>query len=196
MTAAVDGIDRDGPGEREPSWVDDVLRFWFKDLSADQWWRKDETLDARIRERFLQLHARVLAQDAPQLHAPRTALATVIVLDQFSRNMFRGDARAYAADPLARRLAKQAIATGLDAAMTKDERLFLYMPLQHSEDAGDQQLGFELTAALGNDASTRFTLAHKRIIDRFGRFPHRNAVLGRVSTADEIASLREPMSSF
>jgi uncharacterized protein (DUF924 family) len=196
MTAAVDGIDRDGPGEREPSWVDDVLRFWFKDLSADQWWRKDETLDARIRERFLQLHARILAQDAPQLRAPRTALATVIVLDQFSRNMFRGDARAYAADPLARRLAKQAIATGLDAAMTKDERLFLYMPLQHSEDAGDQQLGFELTAALGNDASTRFALAHKRIIDRFGRFPHRNAVLGRVSTADEIASLREPMSSF
>jgi uncharacterized protein (DUF924 family) len=196
MTAAVDGIDRDGPGEREPSWVDDVLRFWFKDLSADQWWRKDETLDARIRERFLQLHARILAQDAPQLRAPRTALATVIVLDQFSRNMFRGDARAYAADPLARRLAMQAIATGLDAAMTKDERLFLYMPLQHSEDAGDQQLGFELTAALGNDASTRFALAHKRIIDRFGRFPHRNAVLGRVSTADEIASLREPMSSF
>jgi uncharacterized protein (DUF924 family) len=198
MTAAVCGIGRDGggPGEGEPAWVDEVLRFWFEELSAAQWWRKDESLDARIRERFLDLHARILAHENLQPPTPREALTTVIVLDQFPRNMFRGDARAYAADPLARRIAKQAIAAGLDAAMTKNERLFLYMPLQHSEDAGDQQLGFELTAALGDDTSTRFALAHKRIIDRFGRFPHRNTVLGRISTPEEIASLREPMSSF
>ena len=198
MTVAVGGIGRGGadPGEFEPAWVREVLRFWFEELSAAQWWRKDEALDARIRERFLDLHARILAQGDARPHTPRATLATVIVLDQFPRNMFRGDARAYAADPLARRIAKQAIAAGLDAAMTRDERLFLYMPLQHSEDAGDQQLGFELTAALGDDASIRFALAHKRIIDRFGRFPHRNAVLGRVSTPEEIASLREPMSSF
>lgn len=198
MTAVVDGIGRDGDaqGGDEPAWVDEVLRFWFEELSAAQWWRKDKALDARIRERFLDLHFRILAQGDPQLDTPRATLATVIVLDQFPRNMFRGDARAYAADPLARRVAKQAIAAGLDAALTKDERLFLYLPLQHSEDAGDQQLGFELTAALGDDNLTEFALVHKRIIDRFGRFPHRNAVLGRVSTPEEIASLREPMGSF
>jgi uncharacterized protein (DUF924 family) len=198
MTVAGDGTGRvgGGPGEVEPAWVREVLRFWFAELSAAQWWRRDATLDARIRERFRGLHGCILAKGDPQLHTPRAMLAAVIVLDQFPRNMFRGDARAYATDPLARRIAKQAIAAGLDAAMTKDERLFLYMPLQHSEDAGDQQLGLELTSALGDDASIRFALAHKRIIDRFGRFPHRNAVLGRVSTPEEIASLREPMGSF
>jgi uncharacterized protein (DUF924 family) len=198
MTVAVDGVGRvgRGPGEGEPAWVCEVLRFWFEELSDAQWWRKDASLDARIRERFLGLHACILAQGDPQLRTPRAMLATVIVLDQLPRNMFRGDARAYATDPLARRIAKQAIAADMDAAMTKDERLFLYMPLQHSENADDQQLGFELIAALGDDRSIRFALAHKRIIDRFGRFPHRNAALGRVSTPEEIASLREPMGSF
>ncbi|MDB6162816.1 MAG: hypothetical protein JWL98_248 [Xanthomonadaceae bacterium] len=183
-------------GNDEPAWVGDVLHFWFAELSEQQWWRKDEMVDARIRERFLRLHEDIVAQHATGAVAPRSALATVIVLDQFPRNMFRGDARMYATDPLARRIARAAIDAGLDRDMDKQERLFLYMPLQHSEDAADQRLGVDLTAALGDDALTRFALAHQHIVDRFGRFPHRNAILGRVSTDEELASLQEPMGSF
>ena len=123
-------------------------------------------------------------------------LAAVIVLDQFSRNLFRGDPRALAADPIARRLARAAIERGLNRAMDKYHRLFLYLPFEHSESQEDQAFAVELVEALGNEEWTRFSLAHKTIIDRFGRFPHRNAILGRVSTADELALLTEPMGSF
>jgi uncharacterized protein (DUF924 family) len=129
-------------------------------------------------------------------HQPRTLLATVIVLDQFSRNMFRGNPRAYAADPLARRLARQAIAQGLDAGLRREERLFLYLPLEHSEDRADQARSVELFSTLGREDWTRYALAHKAVIDRFGRFPHRNAVLGRESTPEEIVALQDPMNSF
>jgi uncharacterized protein (DUF924 family) len=127
---------------------------------------------------------------------PRVALATVIVLDQFPRNMFRGQPRVYATDAQALAVAKAAIAGGLDRALPKDGRLFLYMPLQHSEDAADQRLSVELVSALGDESLTRFALAHQRIIERFGRFPHRNAILGRSSTPEELASLDEPMGRF
>ena len=123
-------------------------------------------------------------------------LAAVIVLDQFSRNLFRGTPRAFAADFIARRLAKTAIEQGFDAAMKKQERLFLYLPFQHSEDRGDQALSLDLYERLGDEKWTRFAMAHKVIIDRFGRFPHRNATLNRPSSADEIALLKEPMGSF
>ena len=178
------------------AWCDDVLHFWFEELSADHWWCKDDALDTRIRRRFLGLYAALASSGAKAIVEPRVALATVIVLDQFPRNMFRGDARAYASDAQARAIAKAAVATGLDHALSKDGRLFLYMPLQHSEDAADQRLGIELVSALGDDEWTHIALAHQRIIDRFGRFPHRNAVLGRRSTAEETASLAEPMGSF
>jgi len=178
------------------SWCDDVLHFWFDDLSSDQWWRKDAALDARIRERFLPLYERLAARPVAATTDPRVALATVIVLDQFPRNMFRGQPRVYATDAQALAVAKAAIAGGLDRALPKDGRLFLYMPLQHSEDAADQRLSVELVAALGDEELTRFALAHQRIIERFGRFPHRNAILGRSSTPEELASLDEPMGRF
>jgi uncharacterized protein (DUF924 family) len=178
------------------AWCDDVLHFWFDELSVDHWWCKDDALDARIRERFLGLYAALASRRAAAIVEPRVALATVIVLDQFPRNMFRGDARAYASDAQARAVARTAIAAGLDHALSRDGRLFLYMPLQHSEDAADQRIGVELVSALGDDEWTRIALAHQRIIDRFGRFPHRNAVLGRRSTAEETVSLGEPMGSF
>lgn len=183
--------------EVEPAWVDEVIRFWFEDdVREPDWFAKNADFDARIRDRFLPMHERLAAQGGIDSVAPRPLLAAVIVLDQFSRNMFRGDPRAYAADPIARRLARTAIDAGFDTAMSTEQRLFLYLPLQHSENAGDQQLAMALMEALGNEEWTRYARAHKDIIDRFGRFPHRNAILNRISTPEEIAFLRQPGSSF
>ena len=177
-------------------WRADVLKFWFG-LEPRQWWKADPELDERIRQDFLKLwvEKRQLPADA-FLTDPLTAAAAVILFDQFPRNMFRDHARAYATDAKALNLAKVAIDAGLDRSLSKDERLFLYMPLQHSEDARDQRRSVELVSALGEPELTRFALAHQRIIDRFGRFPHRNAILGRSSTPEELASLAEPMGSF
>lgn len=180
----------------DPAWVGEVLGFWFAELRESDWWAKNESIDARIRARFLGLHARVASTDAGGVVGPRPLLAAVIVLDQFSRNLFRGNRRAFAADPIARRLARQAVSSGFDTTMRPEERLFLYLPFEHSEDPADQALAVRLIAALGQDSWTRYALAHQALIDRFGRFPHRNAVLGRESTAEELAALREPMSSF
>ena len=175
----------------EPAWVEDVLRLWFAELSADDWFRANDEVDAQIRERFLPLHENLVGKDGDGAATPRSMLATVIVLDQFSRNMFRGSPRAYAADPIARRVAKSAIEQGLDTVMTTPERMFLYLPFQHSEDAQDQLLSVNLCKPLGNEDWTYHAVAHKDIIDRFGRFPHRNAVLDRCSTAEEIEFLEQ-----
>ena len=180
----------------EPDWVEEVLRFWFVELSAGQWFKKDASADARIRERFLPIRQQLLASDAVGIVGPRPLLAAVLVLDQFSRNMFRHDPRAFTADPLARRISTEAIAQGFDRAMSREERLFLYMPFQHSEDRADQARSIELARTLDNDNWTRFALAHKQLIDRFGRFPHRNAVLGRESTPAETEMLKDPGASF
>ncbi|HSR64606.1 MAG TPA: DUF924 family protein [Xanthomonadaceae bacterium] len=191
MSAGVAGAHRSD----EPAWVGDVLDFWFG-MPEDLWWRKDAGFDDRIRARFLALHESLLAGGGHGIASPRAALAAVIALDQFGRNMFRGDPRAYAADPVARKIALDAIDAGRDAGMAKDERLFLYMPLQHSEDVADQRRAVALVAALGDAELTHFAEAHCRIIERFGRFPHRNGILGRASTAEEEASLQEPMGRF
>ena len=177
------------PQDSEPAWVDDVLRLWFAELSADDWFRTNENVDARIRDRFLPLHESLVENNGDGAATPRSMLAAVIVLDQFSRNMFRGSPRAYAADPIARHLAKAAIEQGFDTAMTAPERMFLYLPFQHSEDAQDQLLSVNLCEALGDAEWTHYAVEHKATIDRFGRFPHRNTVLGRRSTAEEIAFL-------
>jgi uncharacterized protein (DUF924 family) len=192
MTSAT----RPADAPAEPSWVGDVLEFWFGELSIAQWFARDDALDARICERFLALHEWLLAQEGPWAMTARGALAAVIVLDQFSRNLFRDDPRTYAADPLARRISRRAIELGLDAAMTTHERLFLYMPFEHSEDIADQALAVDLISALCDAELTRYAIAHRDIVERFGRFPHRNALLGRASTPGEIAFLQEPMSSF
>ena len=181
---------------RLDSWVGQVLAFWFSELDEQDWWKKDEALDHRIRLRFLGVHERLTASGAIEVTRPRPILAAVLVLDQFSRNMFRNTPRAYAADPIARRLAREAIAQGYDEGMRAEERMFLYLPFEHSEDRADQELSVELFSRLGRDDWTRFAIAHKAIIDRFGRFPHRNAVLGRISTPEEIEAMRQPMGSF
>lgn len=184
-------------GDRdEASWVTEVLRFWFEDLGTIHWFSGSKTLDAQIRKRFLSLHERVVADDGLGATEQRSLLAAVIVLDQFSRHLFRGAPRAYAADYVARRLSRAAITRGLDVAMVERERLFLYMPFEHSEDPEDQLLSVQLISCLGNQAWTNDAIAHKQIIDRFGRFPHRNAILNRPSSADEVALLQKPEKWF
>jgi uncharacterized protein (DUF924 family) len=180
----------------DPAWVDEVLEFWFSELAEKDWWVKSELVDGRIRARFVHLHERLVATEGGDIDEPRTMLAAIIVLDQFSRHLFRNSSRAYAADPMARRLARDAIAKGLDAMLGPEERLFLYLPFEHSEDRADQALSVDLVSALGQESWTRYALAHKAVIDSFGRFPHRNAVLGRESTAEEITALQDPTNSF
>ena len=179
------------------SWVDDVLRFWFDETSPKQWFEKDEAFDALVRRRFLALHEALAARTVASFLADaRVALAAVIVFDQMSRNMFRGNARAFATDAKALELADAAIVQGFDQGMTKNERMFLYLPFEHAEDSAAQTRSVALMAGLGDPELTRWAEMHKVVIDRFGRFPHRNAALDRPSTPEEIAFLKEPGSSF
>jgi uncharacterized protein (DUF924 family) len=180
----------------EPAWVGEVLRYWFEELTETLWFNASRAVDDQIHERFLELHDELAAGRILAVTTPRGLLSAVIVLDQFSRNLFRGTPRAYAADPLARRLASTAINQGYDRDMTIPQKQFFYLPFQHSEDPQDQVRSLALFEKLGNESWTRYALAHKSIIDRFGRFPHRNEILGRQSSAEELAALEEPMGSF
>jgi uncharacterized protein (DUF924 family) len=180
----------------EPAWVGEVLDFWFTEIGASRWFVKDSELDSMVRERFLALYECLVAGELQDFPTPRIALAAVIALDQFPRNMFRDSARAFAGDPMARYIAREAIDRGFDAGLAGEERLFLYLPFEHSEDREDQALSCELIGSIGNDYWTKYALAHKEIIDRFGRFPHRNTVLGRTSTRAELELLKDPMGSF
>jgi uncharacterized protein (DUF924 family) len=170
----------------EPSWVEEVLHFWFQELEATLWFATSDEVDSKIRARFLVLHERIVNGAVPDNSRPRPLLAAVIVLDQFSRNMFRGTPRAFAADAMARSLARRAIEQGLDVAMTPEQRYFVYLPFEHSEDREDQALSVRLIGKLANEEWTRYALAHQSTINRFGRFPHRNAILGRTSQPDEL----------
>ena len=173
----------------QETWIADVYRFWFDDLQPEAWFRPDPAVDARIRERFSDLH-RSLMLNPVSATTPEAAVAAVIVFDQFSRNMFRGTPAAYAADPLALRLSETAIAAGLDQRLSARERLFLYMPFQHSEDHAVQRRSIELFTDLGVAEHLDFAERHRVIIERFGRFPHRNAVLERPSTPAEVEFLK------
>ena len=160
-------------------WVDDVLSFWFG-LEPERWWKEDPALDAEIRERFEELWAQ-MRENVPEhfLGSAREALAAIILFDQFPRNMFRGHADQFSTDPLALAVAKGAVERGLDERLTSDERVFLYMPFQHSEDMADQRRSLALFTALGSDYHLGYARKHHDVVERFGRFPHRNAVLGR-----------------
>ena len=174
---------------QEKKWITDVYRFWFEDLQPEAWFRADPAVDATVRERFSDLH-RSLMLNPTSAPSPRASLAAVIVLDQFSRNMFRGTPAAYAADPLALRLSQAAIAAEFDRGLSVRERPFLYMPFQHSEDLAVQRRSVALFAELGMPEQLGFAEEHRAIIERFGRFPHRNVILGRRSTPDELEFLK------
>jgi uncharacterized protein (DUF924 family) len=175
----------------------DVLDFWFAEIEPPQWWQVDAALDDLIADRFAALHARAVLCELFEWRAePRGRLAEIIVLDQFSRNLYRGSALAFAADPLALALAQEAVAAKADLALPANERAFLYMPYMHSESRSIHEVAERLFKAAGESASYDFELRHKAIIDRFGRYPHRNALLGRESTAEELEFLSQPGSSF
>ncbi len=174
--------------------VDDVLRFWFEDPS--RWWKKDPAFDAEVRAKFEPLHDAIdRGEHEDWLETPRGALAYVIVLDQFSRNMFRGTERMFASDERARAAVRRALDRGDDRALAEAERTFLGMPLMHSEDLADQDRSVAFFAA-GPEDNRKFAEQHRDIVRRFRRFPHRNAILGRTSTPEEIEFLKQPGSSF
>ena len=195
---------------------DDVLGYWFGDLSADgradaphaqRWWKKDPDVDAEVRERFGALHEAIAGgRHEAWLAGARGALAYVIVLDQFSRNMFRDTSRMFAHDAQALRAALSGIDRGFDRQLAFDERGFLYMPLMHSEELPLQNRCVALFEAFRDElggtrreqaaGSVDYARRHRDIVARFGRFPHRNGILGRTSTAEELEFLTQPGSGF
>lgn len=169
----------------------DVASFWFDEVSPEQWWQKDPRFDAQLAARFQPTHA---AAGRGELFAWRATaegrLAEVIVLDQFSRNLYRDTPQAFALDPVALVLAQEAVARGADQALPEPRRSFLYLPYMHSESPLIHERAVQLFGQPGLEGDLEYELAHRRIIDRFGRYPHRNAVLGRASTPEEIEFVR------
>jgi len=196
--------------------IDDILDFWFGPLDehgcadsrhAARWWKKDAAFDDEIRRRFGGLHRAIAASELDEwLTDPRGRLAQIVALDQFSRNMFRDSPAMFAGDARALELARQGFERGDDRALGLDERLFMLMPLVHSEEIANQDRAVQLVTALcdaapasareRSAAALRFAEMHRDIVRRFGRFPHRNALLGRASTEEEIAFLQQPGSRF
>lgn len=174
-----------------------VISFWFEEIESAMWWKKDEAFDALLVERFSGIHARAACCELFEWRKePDGRLAEIIVLDQFSRNMFRDSDLAFANDTMSLALAQEAIGCGADQALTAVQRSFLYMPFMHSESLKIHELAVELFRKNGIQNNLDFEFSHKKIIEMFGRYPHRNKVLGRESTAAEIEFLTRPGSSF
>jgi uncharacterized protein (DUF924 family) len=191
-------------GSFENSLASEVLKFWFGEgaeygKAHKRWFEKDAAFDAEVSRRFSHVHDEQVAS-RDWLATPRECLARIVVLDQFPRHLYRGTARAFSSDPLALESARRLLERGWDRDMLPVERMFAYLPLQHSESLEDQERSCTLYEALKDFPETadshRYALAHRAIVLRFGRFPHRNAMLGRPSTREEIEFLRQPGSSF
>ena len=179
------------------NWAGEVLGFWFTELSRPQWFAGGTQLDEQVASPFFDIYRMVAATPEDDLLADaKTALAAVIVLDQFSRNMFRSTPSAFANDAKALAIVKKALVKGFAEKLSTEEQLFLYLPFEHQENIDAQARSVELISALGDPELTKYAQAHKNVIDQFGRFPHRNAILGRISTAEELEFLKEPGSSF
>ena len=180
----------------------EVLDFWFSKGDRDpRWFEKSDAFDLEIRTRFLALYEDAAAGAlASWKERAETCRALIVILDQFPRNMFRGNARAFATDSDALEVARHAVAQGFDGGISPSQRLFVYLPFEHAESLEDQERGCALTEPLARFAETfdvyRYAVAHREIIARFGRFPHRNVILGRASTPEEIEFLKGPGSSF
>ena len=173
-----------------------ILDFWF--ASEGLWFKKDDAFDETIRQRFAADYESAAAGGlADWRETPEGCLALIVLLDQFPRNMFRGTDRAFVTDNLAVDIAETAIERGFDQALPAARRRFIYMPFMHAEDIDHQRHCVDLFTALVNDpGGVEFAVKHLEIIERFGRFPHRNEVLGRQSTLEEVAFLKTPGSSF
>jgi uncharacterized protein (DUF924 family) len=176
---------------------DDILAFWFEEITPKQWWATSDDLDWHIESRFGALHC---AAGHCELYSWRESakgrLAEIIILDQFSRNIYRNHPKAFAYDSLALALAQTAVAVNADHELDINQRAFFYMPYMHSESLMIHEVAVALFSQPGMEANLQFELRHKEIIDRFGRYPHRNVMLGRTSTPEEIDFLKTAGSSF
>lgn len=176
----------------ETGWVDEVLDFWFGELTYEDWFTGGKELDDKIRSRFQPLYERLKAGfDERTVGDARTALAALIVFDQFPRNLFRGSAAAFATDDLAAGIARNAVERGWDMEAEPAARPFYYMPFMHSEILADQERCVDLFRGIGEGAGLKYAIEHRDIVARFGRLPHRNGPLGRESTREERAFLQE-----
>ncbi len=174
-----------------------VLGFWFEELSPKQWWSADSGLDEQVRTRFSELLEQASLGELFEWRVePRGRLAEVIVLDQFSRNIHRGSARAFANDGMALVLAQEAVSVGAHLSLLPDERNFLLMPYMHSESRFIHRAAESLLRECAPEGNYEFEIKHKAVIDRFGRYPHRNKLMGRQSTTEEIEYLNQPGAGF
>lgn len=175
----------------------DILSFWFNDIEPSKWWVKDISFDRRVKEKFLALHEQANKCELFEWrNSAKGSLAEIIVLDQFSRNIFRDTPKAFVSDPLALALSQEAIALGKHHELSETERSFMYMPYMHSESLNIHDIAVELFESNRVQSSLDFEIKHRDIIAKFGRYPHRNAILNRTSTAKELAFLKQPESSF
>jgi uncharacterized protein (DUF924 family) len=176
---------------------EEVIRFWFEEISPKQWWARDAGFDKELAVRFGATHgAATRCELYMWREQPVGRLAEVVVLDQFSRNIYRDEPRSFAHDPLALCLAQEAVRIGADQALPEEQRVFLYMPFMHSESAAIHEWAIKLFGALESKSNLEYERRHKKIIDQFGRYPHRNRILGRPSTPEEVDFLSEKGSSF
>lgn len=176
---------------------EDILHFWFEEAGPTAWWKKSDAFDALVKQRFLGVYEVVRAGELARWRERANGrLAEIIILDQFPRNMFRGFGRSFESDAIALVLAQEAVSLGIGESWSTEKLQFLYMPYMHSESARVHDDAVRVFSKPGLESNLDFEHKHKRIIDRFGRYPHRNALLGRKSTAEELAFLQEPGSSF
>jgi len=174
-----------------------VLSFWFEEIEQSQWWKKDTAFDQLIKERFGQLHQRAVNCELYEWRkTAKGRLAEIIVLDQFSRNIFRDSPLAFANDSLALALSQEAVAAKADQELSAVENSFLYMPYMHSESLAIHNVALNLFEKNGIEANYNFEVKHREIIEKYGRYPHRNSILGRASTPEELEFLKTPGSSF
>ena len=175
----------------------DILKFWFEEIEPSQWWAKDDDFDRLLIDRFSDVHAKAVRCELFEWRVnAKGRLAEIIVLDQFSRNMFRGSPLAFANDSLALALSQEAISARADEELSQTERSFLYMPFMHSESLKIHEVAVVLFQKNGIKGNLDFELKHKHIIEKFDRYPHRNSILGRESTQEEVEFLKQPGSGF
>jgi len=180
-----------------PARAAEVVDFWFGESGSDQWFGGGAAFDRQVAQRLGPWHAQACAGACDAWRSgPQGCLALILLFDQVPRHLYRGEARAFQWDPAARKLCNAVLAQGFDRALDPAARLFVYLPLEHSESLSDQERAVALIAGLGNENWSDYARRHRDIIARFGRFPHRNAALGRASTAAERAFLTEPRSAF
>lgn len=174
-----------------------IISFWFTEIESKLWFKKDDAFDQLLREKYGELHHRAAqAELFTWRSSAEGRLAEIIVLDQFSRNMYRDSPKAFASDPLALALAQEAVSLGLDQQLEPQKRTFLYMPYMHSESLLVHDNALKLFTELGRENNLEFEKKHRAIIEKFGRYPHRNNTLGRQSTVAEYEFLTQPGSSF